>query len=180
MQSGQAAHSFTEAPGPFLHNSVFPRAEAQQGCPAQGPLPLPTALGPLCHFSWPCTPHLPVAFLSRGWKPQVSTAGPLLGLCPALQCPRWSSSLMGASPEGDGSQGLGLLVVWWLWADSCAPAVPGWCLHPSAPVIPRTGAEQDPRVREPHCPPSLWKRSAFPAGVSSRAPSPSLDIPSPV
>lgn len=60
---------------------------------------------------------------------------------------------MGAWPEGDGSQGLG--VAGGLVAVGRQPCpVSSWAVpHSSAPVALRTGAEQDPCLCEPHRPP---------------------------
>lgn len=142
--------------------SFFLELKPSKAAQRRGPPSLAYCPGPslslLMDAHGPSSRGLPLTWLEA---PGVH-AGPLLGLCPALQCPRRSSSLTGASPEGDGSQGLGLVAVWWLWADSCVPSVPGWCLHSSAPVTPRTGAEQDPRLRGPHSPPVPAEAPRFP------------------
>lgn len=79
---------------------------------------------------------LPLAFLSSGLKPQLSTAGPLLGLCPALHCPCQSSGLMGASPDGDGGQGLGVAGSWVAVGRQLCP-VSSW-------VVPALPSPRDP------------------------------------
>ena len=120
----------------FCHpeSVFFPRAEAQQGCPASGPpfpCPLPWALAANSHgrallvFPWPSS--------CVAGSPSGPLLAPCLGSVQRCTAPAGAQASWVPCPKGTEARALGLLVVWWLWADSRVPSVPGQCHTPQPP-----------------------------------------------